>query len=252
MDTKILEEIGFSKGEIKVYFALIELGETTIGLLSKKAGVTASKIYPIVDKLVKKGLATEVIKSGTKHFQASDPKEIIRYLDNKTEKIIEQKKEIKDLIPDIEMKKKLSVDVQNAQVYQTFDGMRSLYNEIIDTLKQTKEDFIGFTLGEEEYKYKESEYFFQEYDTKRRNAKIKIKLIGHESQRKFLKSITGQDKNISIKFLSYKMPTGVIIFGNRVATMIWKEIPTAFVIQSKQTAESYKQFFWDMWKIAHK
>ncbi len=46
------------------------------------------------------------------------------------------------------------------------------------------------------------------------------------------------------------MPTGVIIFGNKVATIVWRETPTAFVIKSKQVADSYKKFFEDMWKIA--
>ena len=72
MKTEILEEIGFSKGEVKVYFSLLELGETTIGPLSKKADVTAAKVYPILEKLAKKGLSTHVIKSGTKYFQAAD------------------------------------------------------------------------------------------------------------------------------------------------------------------------------------
>jgi hypothetical protein len=57
-------------------------------------------------------------------------------------------------------------------------------------------------------------------------------------------------RNIKIKYLPYNLPTGVIIFGDRVATLVWKNIPTAFVIQSKQTAQSYKKFFEDMWKIA--
>jgi len=249
---EILEEIGFSKGEIKVYFALLELGESTIGPLARKSGITPAKVYPILEKLSKKGLSTYIIKSGTKYFEASNPKKIIDFLDEKSKKIQEEKQEIKQLIPQIEARKNISKEIQNAQIYQTFQGMRTLYNEIIDTLLKTKKDFIAFTLGEEEYKYKESEYFFNEYDTKRRTLKIKVRLLGHITQKQFLKEITKNDKNITARFLSYKLPTGVIIFGNKVATLVWKEVPTAFVIQSKQVAEAYEQFFEDMWKLAKK
>lgn len=48
------------------------------------------------------------------------------------------------------------------------------------------------------------------------------------------------------------MPTGVIVFGNKVATLIWGEIPSAFVIESKHVSKAYKVFFEDMWKIAKK
>ena len=51
-------------------------------------------------------------------------------------------------------------------------------------------------------------------------------------------------------YISYEMPTGVIIYGDKVATVLWGETPTAFVIQSKKTAEKYRKFFYNMWKIA--
>ncbi len=250
MKTEILEEIGFSKGEVKVYFALVELGQITIGPLSKKADVTPAKVYPILDKLIRKGLVSEVIKSGTKYFEAASPKRILDYLNEKSKKVEEQKKEIKEIIPMIEEKRKLSRDVSKAEVYQGFEGIRTLYNEILDVLTQKKEDFISFVLGEEEYKHEESKYFFQEYDTKRRNLGIKLRLISYIGQKKFLKEITDHDKNITVRYLPFRVPTGVIVYRNKVATLIWGEIPTAFVIQSKEAAKAYREFFEDMWKIA--
>ena len=252
MNTEILEQIGFSKGEIKVYFAMLELGKSTIGPISKKAGVTISKVYPIIEKLAKKGLSNYIIKSGTRYFQASSPKEIISYLDEKRELIEKEKKDIINLIPQIEKRQKLALEAQNAEVYETFDGIRTLYNDILQTLKENEEDFIAFTLGHEEYNFKESEYFFNEYDSKRRDMKIKVRMLGFEEQKLFLKKMTKEDKNIIIKYLPYKLPTGVIIFGNKVATLTWQETPRAFVIQSKQVADSYKEFFESMWKIAKK
>jgi sugar-specific transcriptional regulator TrmB len=252
LNIQILQEIGFSKGEIKVYFALLELGETTIGPLSKKASVTPAKVYPILDKLSSKGLSSYIIKSGTKYFRAASPNQIISFLDEKSTKIDEEKEEIKKIIPQIEAKQEFAKEIHSAEIYQTFDGMRTLYNEALRVLKENKEEFIGFTLGEEEYKFKESEYFFQEYDTKRRSLRIKVKLLGHISQKKFMQSITRGDRNITVKYLPYRLPTGVIIFGDKVATIVWEDIPTAFVIQSKQVANSYKRFFEAMWKISKK
>lgn len=252
INQEILEEIGLSKGESKVYAALLDTGESSVGPLSKKAEVTQSKIYPIINKLIKKGLCTEIIKSGTRYFEATNPKRIIDFLEEKNKKINEEKDKIKKLIPKIEEHKKFSKNPQTARVYQTFQGLKTLYEEILEELKGQKKDFIGFTLGREEYHYKESEYFFMQYDTKRRKLGIKTKLLGYIKQKKFIDSITKKDKNIEVRYLHYNLPTGIIIFGNKVATLVWTEIPTAFVIESKQIAESYEKFFWDMWKIAKK
>jgi sugar-specific transcriptional regulator TrmB len=252
METKILEEIGFSQGEVKVYFSLLELGESTIGPLAKKAGITAAKVYPIIEKLTKKGLASSVIKSGTKHFNASSPKQIINYLNERNLRINEQKKQIKELIPSIEEKRRLSKEQQKAEVYETLQGMRTLYDEILEDLRKNKENFTAFSLGEEEYKYPEVMYFFQEYDKKRESLGIKTKLLSHISQKYFFKKASKEWPYLKVRFLDFKLPTGVIIYGNKVATITWGEIPTAFVIQSKKISKSYRDFFEEMWKNAKK
>ena len=250
MDNRLFEDIGFSKGEVKVYFALLDLGESTIGPLSKKSEITAAKVYPILEKLIKKGLVSFIIKSDTKYFSPANPKRILEYLDEKEAKIKNEKNEIKKIIPEMELKLKFQKEPQNAQIYQTFDGLKTLYNEIIEILAHEKEDFIGFTLGEEEYKYSGAEHFFREYDVKRRALKIKLKLIGSEDQKDFMKKLVSSDRNITLRYLPYQMPTGLIIFADKVAILTWQEIPTAFVIQSKKIAENYKLFFLAMWKMA--
>ncbi|MFZ5955107.1 MAG: TrmB family transcriptional regulator [Nanoarchaeota archaeon] len=247
MDTKLLEEIGFSKGEIKVYFALIELNESTIGPLSKKSKITSAKVYIILEKLIKKGLASYVIKSGTKYFKCAPPEEIINYLDEKNKKIDEQKEELKNFISQIKSIPK--TELKSVEIYEGFKGLRTIYNDAIKILKENKENFKGFSLGKEEYNFQDSVNFFKEYDGKRKIFGIKTNLLAPESQRSFMKDFTNQDDNIKIKFIPYSLPTGIIIYGNKVATINWDKEPTGFVINSKQIAQSYRNFFNDLWKI---
>ncbi len=249
MDNKIFEEMGFSQGEIKVYLALIKFGESTIGPLSRESGVTAAKVYPILDKLKEKGLVTYVIKSGTKYFQAFNPKRILDYLDEKKKKISKQQQEMEKIIP--EMVSDSARTKQSAVIYESLNGLRTLYDEMLDYMKKNKEDFIAFTMGEE-YKSEEINRFFDYYDTKRKELGIKIKLIGIAYQREFFKKIYKKKPYIEIKFLPYTLPRGVIIFSDKIAILSWEKIPTAFVIQSKAIADSYRKFFEDMWKIAKK
>ena len=44
MDLKLLEEIGLTEGETKVYLALLRLGSTKTGALAKEAGVSPTLI----------------------------------------------------------------------------------------------------------------------------------------------------------------------------------------------------------------
>jgi len=247
MNTETLEEVGFTKGEIKVYFALLELGSSSIGNIARDSGVTAAKVYPILDKLIKKGLATYIIKSDTKYFEAATPERIMDYLDEQKNRLEEKRSALKKILPELLLKKKLK-ERQTATVYETFDGIKTLYNEILGNLQKTKQDFIGFALGEE-YPA-EANIFFKNYDAKRRQLKIKTKLIGMESQRSFLAKNYPKTRYLDIRYVEQTIPSGIIIWGNKVATLIWKDVPTAFVIESKQNAEVYKKFFLELWKNA--
>ena len=52
MNSKLLEEAGLTEGESKVYLALLELGTTKTGPLIKKARVSSSKVYKILDRVL--------------------------------------------------------------------------------------------------------------------------------------------------------------------------------------------------------
>lgn len=114
MDTKILESVGFAKGEIRVYLSLLELGETTTGTIIKSSKITGSKVYEILDKLIKKGLVSYIIREKTRYFQATSPKRLLDYINRKEAKFIEEKKSIEAIIPELELIQKSKQKIQSS------------------------------------------------------------------------------------------------------------------------------------------
>ena len=57
----ILKSIGLSEREIKVYLALLELGQTTVGPVATKTRIQHPKIYQTLEKLIDKGLVNFII-----------------------------------------------------------------------------------------------------------------------------------------------------------------------------------------------
>ena len=95
MDIRALENLGLTPGEIKVYLALVKLGQTTSGPLVDESGVSVSKIYNVLDRLAKKGLASHIVKQRVKHFQAADPNRLLDYLKEKEADLEKQEKSLK-------------------------------------------------------------------------------------------------------------------------------------------------------------
>jgi HTH-type transcriptional regulator, sugar sensing transcriptional regulator len=250
MDKKtIFQELGFTDGEIKVYFALFELGQSTVGPISKKSGVTHAKVYPILTKLINKGLVSHVIKDGRKHFSATNPHSLLEFVDSKVRSLEEEKTKIKDVIPMLLAKQKAKEQIQYSRVYEGFGGLRSLFHELFGANKEETEICV---LGFNEFlKRPDFMNFLNFYHDLRKRKKIRLKLILNKNLKQLVDKKykpTGmhstQDK---IKYLDVIYPTGVFIFKDHVITIVADRKPTAFDIKSKQNAERFKDYFYSMW-----
>ena len=249
MNTEILTQLGLAESEIKVYFALLQLETSTVGPIIEKAKVPDSKIYAILEKLKEKGLVSFVIKNNVKHFQASDPKNLIHLLNEKERQIQEQKKELEEsIIPQIEQRRKLAEEKQEAVVYESLEGVKSAFNLILETLNKGDE-YQVFVLGES-LREKQVMSFLQNYHKKRIEKGIRARLISSKEFRDVINK-SYRYKGLKIRFTSQRLPIGTFIFKNHVMTAIWEgEKPTAFVIKSRKNYEYYKEFFEGVWKNA--
>ena len=85
MELSRIEELGLTKHEAIVYKALLELGETKTGAIVKTTNLHRVLIYDALESLIKKGLASYVIKENIKYFKAANPERILDFLKEKEE-----------------------------------------------------------------------------------------------------------------------------------------------------------------------
>ena len=90
-EISILEELGLTEKEAKLYLALLELGQATSSDLIKKLDYYSKTVYELLEKLMKKGLVSYVIKSNIKYFGAVNPEKFLDILKEE-----ENDKEIKE------------------------------------------------------------------------------------------------------------------------------------------------------------
>ncbi|MBT6519428.1 hypothetical protein HOK51_06255 [Candidatus Woesearchaeota archaeon] len=245
MNLKILESVGFTKGEIKVYLSLLELGETTTGSIIKSSQITGSKVYEILERLIQKGLVSYIIREKTKYFQTAPPKRLMDYINKKQTELADQKNQIESIIPKLESIQKSTQKTQSSQIFEGYAGVRTVFNLILDSLKPG-ETYQVFTLGDE-LKNDRVVMFLQNHHQRRIQKKIKVQLIANTKEKKLLQKHL-KYKGMNIKYCKDPVPVGVFIFKDHVATFTFKQKPTAFLIKSSQIAKSYKDFFTNLWK----
>ncbi len=249
MDTKILENIGFTQGEVRVYLALLDLGETTTGDIINKSNITGSKVYEILERLIEKGMVSYIVKEKTKYFQASSPKRLLDYVGKKEKELLEHRESIEGIIPELEARQKLKQRIQSSRIFEGYEGLRTVFNLILETLSKG-EEYFSFSMGEE-LKNEKLTIFLQNYHQRRIEKGIKVKIIARTEDKKLISvKQLARLKDLKIKYYKNPFPIGVIIFKDYVATFTFKEKPTAFLIQSEQVAGSYKKFFSYLWGIS--
>lgn len=240
MDTTCLLKAGLTSREIKVYLALLEIGLTTTGPLVKKAGVSNSKIYETLERLINKGLASFVIISKIKHFQASDPQMLLRFLEYR-------KSEVEQIIPFLRRKQHLAKTKQESVVYEGLRGVKASFENVLSSLQEGDEYYV-FTLGEELGSL-QLQRFFKKFHKRRREEGIGIKLIAYDKLRPIFAEHY-KECGLNVRYTNLKLPTGIFIYGDNVLTTVWNDLPSAFVISSKDNADRYRVFFKDVWKMA--
>lgn len=242
-----LRQIGLTEGEIKVYLALLEMGSSSITNIIKKSGVSGSKTYEVLDRLMKKGLANSIVKNSINYFEASDPNKILDYLDEKEEEIKEEKSSIQKIIPQLILKQK-SAKKSEAKIFTGFEGLKTANEDIINSLKKG-ETWLSMGLTEQPESW---EIYFNKAQKRRADKGIIHKHIINEKYRSLHKKRKSLP-HTKFKFLSkeFEMPTSTEIYNDKVVIMILiKENPLAIMIESKEVSDSFRKYFNVMWGIA--
>ncbi len=233
MDTKILEDIGLTQGEIHVYLALLELGSSTAGAILKKANIQNSVFHFNINRLMEKGLVSYIKKGKVRIYTAADPENFLVYMKDK-------EKQVEKLLPKLKEKQKLAKEKEEVEIFEGIRGIMTLLNILIENTKRGDE-FLFFSADVDNNK--EIQRFYKRYDAKRRAKGLVIKGIAPSR----LKLLFEKRKSLQMKYTDI-VPSNTGICNNKMALISWGDNPKGVLIQSKQIVEKQKEFFKSMWE----
>ncbi len=248
MDTKILEDIGLTPGETKVYLALLRLGLTTTGPLAEKAQVSSSKVYKILSRLKHKGLAGQVIRGKTAYFSAVDPKRILDYLEEKEAQLQKNKEAVQQLIPQLELEQQLAKQKTEVILLTGFKAIMNLYRGVLAELKRGDEYYvINAGYGDD---IPGVRAFFQNYHTQRINKGIKVIMLANHDTRGNL--VPATKRNSEVRYLPpyVKENMMVLFYRNKAFLFFLIKEPKGFLIENKEVVDGFTTYFNELWKIA--
>jgi len=234
---KILgEEIGLSERETKTYLALLKLGQTTTGPLSKESSVASSKMYSVLSSLEEKGLASHVIKGKTKYFQGADPKKITSIFN-------EKERHVKEVVIELERKK---AELKENSSVEMFEGIKAIKNLLIYLSENAeKEKWRGFG-NVDNINSKEMGDFYEWWGHQKENVKlINVNILSSKNEKLFKERYKKYMQEMKGKFFfsQHYFPHDIAIIKDYVIIMHLTQNPIAILIENKEFATNYKKFF---------
>ncbi|MBI4139507.1 hypothetical protein HY483_00935 [Candidatus Woesearchaeota archaeon] len=248
MNEQLLEEIGLTKGEIKVYLTLLKLGETTTGKIVEQAQISSGKIYEILEKLIKKGLASFIIKEKTKYFSAASPNRILDFLSEKEKKIKIQEEQLQKELPAL-----LTISKEAKKKYETklFIGFKGYQTAIFEALVELKPESEFLAMGIQSRRSEKFNLLWQKWNTERIKKKIKCKLLFSEKGTEHY-NIFKKMKLTEVKTIKGITPAAADVMGDKVLILSHGTEPSVLVIKHPDIKESFTTFFNNLWQIAKK
>ena len=83
MDTEILEDLGLTPTEIKIYISLLELGVSSAGKILEKSKLPNSTVHRDLNSLIEKGLISFILEGKRKIYKATNPENFFEFIQDK-------------------------------------------------------------------------------------------------------------------------------------------------------------------------
>ena len=129
-----LGEFGLTKGEARVYLALLSIGESKVGPIIKNSRISRSKVYDILERLKEKGIIRKIEINGVASFLALPPKTLFKIIEKKELKLNHERKLLKKSLPKLNsLHPKKGVEIM---VFEGFEGFKTVIDKTIKDLKE--------------------------------------------------------------------------------------------------------------------
>lgn len=245
MNKQLLQDIGLTKGEITVYLSLLKTGETTTGKIIDEAEISSGKIYEILDKLIKKGLVSYIVKEKTRYYQGSNPTRLLDYVKEKEKQISKQKEELSKEIPKLTT---LQNNINKKYETRLFQGYNGIKTVILDSINRFNEEKEIYAMGLRGSKSVEYNLLWKKWH----KARVKLKIPCHmifSVKDKHYKELNNLPKT-KAKIIKGITPSATTILNDRILIFTFENEPAVLQIVNPEIRTSFATFFKSLWEIA--
>lgn len=237
---QLLQKLGFSLNEAKIYLATLEMGISSAQDIAEKAGIKRTTGYSVLSYLVNRGVVGKTKVKGKNRFIAEPPTRLLTLIN-------ELEKGIKETLPELDAIYNKKLTKPKITFYEGKNAVQKVYN---DTLEEKPLEILEWNTNA---------YFEGKAEVDPNYIKKRVALNIH-ARRIAAKGSKWDDKH---RFLDEKelSETAIVpiekfnpqievnIYNNKVAFLNYAE-NMSVIIESKAIADAMRQAYMLSWEGA--
>jgi sugar-specific transcriptional regulator TrmB len=228
-----LQKLGLSDVESKVYVALLRLGKAKAGAVARQADLNRTSTYDGLKRLLEKGLAGYAIEANRKVFSPVDPERLVHFIREKEE-------DAKELVPSLSAIYNKPAERRNVTLFHGNKGIKSMF---LGFVKERK----PMCVLDSESQFTERMPDFAKFFVKQvEKYKIPIRHVVREGVD------VKPSKTTQVRYVRRGNQSDAVlnVFGDNISIILWSDPPEGVVIESKDAAEAFRNYFEIIWKTA--
>lgn len=244
MNTALLQNLGLSPSEAKIYQALITYGGSGVSTISLRSKVHRRNVYDAVHRLIDKGLVYEVFGQRETVYEAVEPSKLM-------EIVREQEIQLSAALPSLTSEYNTKRAPQRAHIYKGVEGVKNYLREAL----RVGEDVYALAAKGAWFDPRLktfTEWFLKEAKKKKMKYHYIYDYEATEKIPDVIREIGGPHKFFP---KGYSSVSTMDIFGDYVVTFTGlgfaklEDDLTIFVMVSPGLAESYRTWWKLVWDL---
>ncbi len=249
MPTNILNKLGLSEKEAKVYLSALELGPATVQAIAKKADITRTTAYGHIKSLIKKGLMNSNVRDRKTYFSAEPPENLFTLLDARKKEVAQLLFELQKTMPRLKLLFETTEERPRIKLFEGKEGLKSMVNDFMKSKFSSVEEFTPI---DEAYEFSPPQKNDYRQKIKRKFSKVPMRTIYTSEKGSFLKP---KEKFKERRFLPkdiFPFTGSITIYGNKVSLISQKRTISGVIIENKEIADTLRTMFNFAWETSEK
>lgn len=234
--------------EKSILAALYKSGQSSVSNLAKVTLINRTTLYPLLEKLVKKGLVSNVQFEGKNLYEAISLHDLKLWAERKKNESIQTTNEFFDWAKEQTQGPK-NILLTDIKYFEGLDGVKNLYH---DTWRNNSEKMIyALTDYEKAYDIVGDEFLRNDYFKQRVNHGVHVKSLLPNSEIGKHDITMAKELLRDMRFIDLFQDLGIEInlYDNKVAIFAFdKHRPSGILIKNQTIAKAFKHIFEYLWK----